>query len=126
MSDRRLIYEKLLQIRDALQRIERRFSKITTPDDFIDTEQGQDLLDAIAMMLIVIGETLKRLDLETNGKIFEPYPEVNWRGAKGVRDVLAHRYFDIDAEQVFGMCQRQIPGLIRAIDSLILEYRDNG
>lgn len=126
MSDRRLAYEKLLQIRGALQRIERRFAKVATPDDFIETEEGQDLLDAIAMMLIAVGEGLKWLDHETNGNIFEPYSDVNWRGAKGVRDVLAHRYFDIDPEQVFGMCQRQLPGLVRAIDSLILEYRDEG
>jgi uncharacterized protein with HEPN domain len=123
MSDRTLIHEKLLQINDALQRIDRRFARISTPDDFLDTEAGQDMLDAISMMFIAIGENLKWLDRQTHGKIFEPYPEVNWRGAKGVRDVLAHRYFDIDAEEVFGVCQHQLPGLSRAIQALLAEYR---
>jgi hypothetical protein len=44
MSERCFISEKLLQIRDALRRIERRFQIIMTPNDFIETEQGQDML----------------------------------------------------------------------------------
>lgn len=124
MADRSLIYEKLLQINEALQRIDRRFAQISTPDDFLDTDQGQDLLDAISMMLIAIGENLKWLDRETNGAIFAPYSQVNWRGAKGIRDVLAHRYFDIDAEEVFTVCQKQLPALLNAIRSMIETYRD--
>jgi uncharacterized protein with HEPN domain len=124
MSDRSLIYEKLLQVDDALQRINRRFVQISTPDDFSDTEHGQDLLDAISMMLIAIGENLKWLDRETNGEIFAPYSQVNWRGAKGIRDVLAHRYFDIDAEEIFTVCQKQLPALLNAIQSMIKTYQD--
>lgn len=123
MPDPTLIYEKLLQIDQALQRINRRFSKITKPDDFLDSEQGQDLLDAISMMLIAVGENLKWLDRETNGEIFTPYPQVNWRGAKGIRDVLAHRYFDIDAEEIFSMCQKQLPELLNSIQSMIKKYQ---
>lgn len=125
MSDRTTIYEKLIQIHDALQRIERRFARISTPDDFLDTEVGQDMLDAISMMLVAIGENLKWLDRETNGKLFEPYPNINWHGAKGLRDVLAHRYFDIDAEAVFSLCQRQIPDLKQAIAELSREYQSD-
>lgn len=124
MSDRSLIYEKLLQINEALQRIDRRFTQVSTPDDFLDTDQGQDLLDAISMMLIAIGENLKWLDRETNGEIFAPYPQVNWRGAKGIRDVLSHRYFDIDAEEIFTVCQKQLPALCNAIQSMIKTYQD--
>lgn len=124
MLDRTLIYEKLLQVHEALQRIDRRFSQISKPDDFLDTERGQDLLDAISMMLIAIGENLKWLDRQTNGEIFKPYSQVNWRGAKGIRDVLAHRYFDIDAEEIFTMCQRQIPTLLNAIQSILKDYQD--
>lgn len=124
MSDRELIYEKLLQVSVALGRIDRRFSEISSPADFYETERGEDLLDAIGMMFVAIGENLKWLDRVTDGKIFEGYPEVNWRGAKGMRDVLAHRYFDIDAEEVFTICDRRLPGLRRAVEGLLREYRD--
>ncbi|WP_255353127.1 hypothetical protein [Planktothricoides sp. SR001] len=38
MSDQSLIYEKLLQIEAALERINRRFSGIESPDDFLDSD----------------------------------------------------------------------------------------
>ncbi|MFW6240903.1 MAG: HepT-like ribonuclease domain-containing protein [Thermodesulfobacteriota bacterium] len=30
----------------------------------------------------------------------------------GLRDVLAHGYFDVDAEQLFTICEERIPNLI--------------
>ncbi len=54
--------EKLVQIEQALVTIERRFSSIKTTDDFLDSDQGIDMLDGIAMMLIAIGENFKKID----------------------------------------------------------------
>lgn len=81
MSDWSLIYEQLVQIDEALVRIERRFSRIDSPDSFLDTEQGMDVLDAIGMMLIAIGENLKKIDKITGGELLKRYPVVNWKGA---------------------------------------------
>ncbi|MGP8320016.1 MAG: hypothetical protein ACT6FD_04395 [Methanosarcinaceae archaeon] len=52
MSDATLIMEKLEQINKALVRIERHFASINSPDDFLDSANGPDMLDAISMMLI--------------------------------------------------------------------------
>ena len=51
MSDKSLILEILAQIRDAAGRIDRRFSAINSPDDFLASEEGIDKLDGICMML---------------------------------------------------------------------------
>jgi hypothetical protein len=48
-----------------------------------------------------IGESLKNLGKLTSGALFAAHPEIDWKGAMGFRDVIAHRYFDIDAEQVW-------------------------
>jgi uncharacterized protein with HEPN domain len=40
------------------------------------------------MMLIAIGESLKNLDKVTGGTLFSRYPEVDWKGAKGIRDII--------------------------------------
>ncbi|MES9856898.1 MAG: HepT-like ribonuclease domain-containing protein [Sedimenticola sp.] len=50
------------------------------------------------MMLIAIGESLKSLDKITHGTLLKRYPEIDWKGAKGIRDILSHHYFDLDAE----------------------------
>lgn len=121
MSDKRLILEILAQIRDAAGRIERRFSSINSPDDFLANEEGIDKLDGICMMLITIGESLKNLDKITDGNLLSLHPEVDWKGAKGIRDIISHHYFDIDAEVVFTVCEERLPGLMTTVNAMIKE-----
>lgn len=109
MYDRSLLFEKLLQIDEALDRIERRFSSITTVDYFLDSEKGLDMLDSIAMMLIPIGENFKKIDKDTKGTLLMDYQNINWSGVKGIRDVLSHQYFNIDAEEIFKICSQDLP-----------------
>ncbi len=101
MYDVELILEILRQIVEAGRRIERRFSSVRQPDEFLATDDGLDRLDAICMMLIAIGESLKNLDKLTNGELLAKYPGVDWKGAKGSRDIISHHYFDLNAEAVF-------------------------
>jgi uncharacterized protein with HEPN domain len=62
MSDVALLREVLRQIIEAINRIERRFAGIQSAEDFINTDEGLDKLDSIAMMLIWIGESVKKLE----------------------------------------------------------------
>ena len=119
MHDKQLLREKLLQINDALSKIERRFSSISTVDEFLDSEHGLDMLDSIAMMLIAVGENFKKIDNETEGKLLGDYPEINWTGVKGIRDVLSHHYFNLDAEVIFQVCKKDIPDLHNAVQDMI-------
>jgi|CXWK01.1.fsa_nt_gi uncharacterized protein with HEPN domain len=48
----------------------------------------------------------------------DEYPEVDWKGVKGIRDFLSHHYFVLDAEVIFDVCRNKIDGLADAIDSL--------
>jgi uncharacterized protein with HEPN domain len=121
MSKGRLVQEILSQILEASARVERRFSSISTPDDFLASQEGIDRLDSICMMLITIGESLKNLDKVTDGKLLPRHPEVDWKGAKGLRDIISHHYFDIDAEVVFTVCEERLPGLVQAIKSMMQE-----
>jgi uncharacterized protein with HEPN domain len=119
MSDPGLPGEILRQILDALYRVERRFSVIKSPNDFLTTDEGTDRLDAICMMLIAIGESLKNLDKITDGSLLAQYPSVDWKGAKGMRDVISHHYFDLNAEAVFGICKNHIPGMAAVTQTII-------
>ena len=123
MSDSGLIIEILAQILEAARRIERRFAPIRQPDDFLSTDEGIDRLDAISMMLIAIGESLKNLDKLTNGELLPNYPAVDWQGAKGARDIISHHYFDIDAEEVFGICRKDIPVLTATVQKMIEDLK---
>ena len=118
MFDKELAREILSQVLTAANRIERRSTGIGTPDDFLASDEGLDRLDAICMMLIAIGENLKNLDKITGGTLLTRYSEVDWKGAKGMRDIISHHYFDLNAEVVFTICRERLPCLIKAITKM--------
>ena len=124
MSDPGTLIERLTSILEALERIPRRFAGVSRPLDFRSSDDGLDRLDAICMTLIAVGEEFKRIDRQTDGVLLARYPQVQWRGVKAVRDVLAHGYFDVDAEQLYDLCRDDIPVLIDAVRTMIRDLRD--
>ncbi len=76
MFDTELVNEILSQILTAAHHIERRCKDIFVPDDFLVSDAGIDRLDAICMMLIAIGESLRNLDRITDGKLLVKFPIV--------------------------------------------------
>lgn len=70
------------------------------------------------------GEELKNIDRKTEGKWLSRYPAINWRGAIGVRDVFAHTYFQVNAEQLFDICQNDIPALIETLKTMIKDIKN--
>jgi uncharacterized protein with HEPN domain len=105
-SDPQALRLHLMQVLEALERIPRRINGSHEAEEFLAGEEGVDRLDAICMMLIAVGEAFKQIDRKTGGHLLPRYPEVDWVGVKGVRDVVAHGYFDVDADQVFAICQQ--------------------
>ncbi len=123
MHDNELISEVLRQIEEAAEKIVARFESVRQVSDLVGSSSGVDKLDAICMMLIVIGESLKNLDKITGGTLLPQYPEVDWRNAKGMRDIITHHYADINAEAVFYTCQDKIPQLLATIKKIRRELR---
>lgn len=109
MSDTELIRQILSQIIAAVERVLRRFEPVESVDWFLDTEEGLEKLDAICMQLIAVGESLKNLDKVAGEELLKQYPQVDWKGAKGMRDIITHHYFDLDAEAVYDVCVDKLP-----------------
>ena len=78
-------------------------------------------LDAICMQLIAIGEGLKNLDKVTDNSLLPKYPQVEWRKAKALRDIMSHHYFDVNAEAIFKVCRDHIGHLGETINRIIDE-----
>lgn len=121
-SDPLLVHQILINIATAIERIERRFRGIERAEDFLASDEGIDRLDGITMMLIAIGEQIKQLEKVAELDLARRFPEVDWKGAKGIRDFLSHHYFILDAEVIFDVCQNKIGGLKSAIGALLEEY----
>ena len=66
-----------------------------------------------------IGESIKGIDKVTNKELLPKYPEVDWKGAMGIRDIIAHHYFDIDAEEIYNIIKFDLKPLLQSIDNFI-------
>lgn len=109
--DREVVTDILENMLWALDQIQKRFKSIHTASDFLDTDLGLEKLDSICMQLINIGEALKRIDKITDKDLLNHYPDIEWKKVMGMRDIITHHYFDIDAETVFTVCDEHIPQL---------------
>ncbi len=54
--------ELLKFILESIALIKRRFSSINSIDDFLNSDEGLDKLDAISIRILAIGEALKNID----------------------------------------------------------------
>jgi uncharacterized protein with HEPN domain len=79
-----------------------------------DLDQGL-IFDAVRVRLIEIGEAVKALD----PALLATEPGIPWRQIIGMRDQLAHRYFDTSHAIVAGTVQQDLPQLEAAVDRLV-------
>ncbi|MBN1841068.1 MAG: DUF86 domain-containing protein [Deltaproteobacteria bacterium] len=119
MYDKELVLEILSQIYRASQTILERFEPVKSVHDFTDSPAGMEKLDSICMLLIAIGEALKNLDKATNKTLLLRYPQVDWKKAKGMKDIISHHYFEADAEVIYDVCKNNIVELAQTIKQII-------
>ncbi|MCD8267438.1 MAG: DUF86 domain-containing protein [Parabacteroides sp.] len=109
----------LKQIEEAILKIQLRTVSIHCADDFLLTASGTEKLDAVCMMLIAIGESLKNLDKVTEKKLLSTNPSIPWSDIMGMRDIIAHHYFNIDADQIWWIINHELDPLLDAIRAFI-------
>ena len=119
MYDKTLIIEILEQINNAVNIVLQRFEIVEGVNFFTDTPEGVEKLDSICMQLIAIGESLKNIDKITNKTLLKNYPETDWKGAKGLRDIISHHYFDLDADEIYYVCDVKLSPLQKTIEKIL-------
>jgi uncharacterized protein with HEPN domain len=124
MHDPGLAIDILQQINGAAKTILARFQPISSVEDFTHSDIGKEKLDAICMQLIAIGESLKKLDAITSQSLLSKYPQVDWKKAMGLRDIISHHYFDINAEAIFDVCRTKIKPLMVVIETILNDLQN--
>ena len=111
-----MVYETLSNINLAITRLEERSLNIHSVQDYLTSPSGMEKLDAACMVLIALGESVKTLDKLTDKKLLPTYPSIDWKGIMGVRDIIAHHYFEVDPDAVFNIVKNDLAPLKQAID----------
>ena len=78
-------------------------------------EAESQLHDAVIRQLEIVGEAAGRLSDETRAL----HPGLPWRKMAGLRNILAHEYFQVNLQRIWQIAQADIPDLIRQLEPLV-------
>ena len=121
-EQKEMLLSTLEDIKYSLELILKRANNINSSDDFLKDENGLQKLDSIAMRLSAIGEGFKNIDKLSNNQLLIKYPNIPWKNVKGIRDILSHHYFDLDAEVIFNICKKDANELLETTIKIIEEH----
>lgn len=103
------------QIEESILLLQQWNESVESEDDYLKSPEGMKNLAATCMLIEAIGESFKKIDKRTDAKLLCLRPEIPWKQVMGMRDHIAHGYFNIDAELVFQTVKRNLSPLLDAV-----------
>jgi len=106
--------ERLLDIREAIERIEKyaiQGRNALARDELIQTWTVHHLQ--------IIGEAVRALSPEFRAQ----HAEIPWAQIIGMRNILVHRYFGIDVDAVWSAVERDLPELGSQIEMILADWK---
>lgn len=97
---------------ESIEKIELYSKDFTDPDTFYHDQKS---FDASMMQFVVIGEIITRLD----EKFKMSHTEIPWQKIKDFRNIIAHDYFGIDADEIWDIINNKLLPLKSDIKKLI-------
>jgi len=90
-------------------------------DDFLKDKRTQQ---AVIMSLIIIGEAATKV-MDGYAEFVQAHADVPWRSMRGMRNRIAHGYFDINLEVVWDTVQSALPALLKQLPSVLLDAEED-
>lgn len=112
----------LLQIKKAIEQLQDWNKDIQNVDDYYSTPEGMKNLAASCMLIEAIGEGVKQIDKLTQSSLLDERPEIPWQDVIGIRNHIAHGYFDIDGDIVLDVIKNNLDELLAAINYFITKF----
>lgn len=82
--------------------------------DFIDDKRTQQ---AVIMSLIIIGEAATKI-MDNYETFTQAHIQIPWRSMRGMRNRIAHGYFDINLDVVWDTVHTALPDLLQKLPTL--------
>ena len=106
--DYKVFFEDIIQ---AAQKI----NEYTESLSFDEFKSDSKTYDAVIRNLEIIGEAVKKIPENIRTK----YPSIEWRRIAGLRDILIHEYFGVDAEIVWDVIKNKVPVLEKQVRDIL-------
>lgn len=119
MLKEEILIDSLRKIEQAIDRIIKKSACMDSYHYYYNTPSRMERLESTCMLLIAIGEGLKGVDKLTDKQLLVQYPEIDWKGAMGIRDIIAHHYFDLDGEIVYSVVKTKLPDMLVTIRAIL-------
>lgn len=101
----------LWDMAQAIRRIQE-FTHGRTVDEYLESIFIQS---AVERQFEILGEAARRISPEFQ----QAHPEIDWRGAIGLRNVIAHRYEQIEQETLWEVLTTSLPDLLIQVEALL-------
>jgi uncharacterized protein with HEPN domain len=106
----------LWEITTAIERIQG-FTASMSYDDYIANDLVQS---AVERKFEIIGEAVRRLSDEFK----QVHPDIDWRKLVGLRNIIAHRYDQIDHAILWDAIESFLPNLLEQIKIILPPVSD--
>ena len=114
-----IIHATFLDIKNAILMLQEWNAAIESPQEWISSPLGMQKLAGNCMLIETIGESIKKIEKRVGADFLNQRPEIPWRDIMGMRNHIAHGYFDINEEYVFSVIRNDLAPLLIAIDFFI-------
>lgn len=119
LDKREVLLDILHQIKDSIENLEKWNYGITDMNQLLMSPSGMQALAGNCMTIMAIGEGFRKIDKITEGRFLPLRPEIPWRQVFGLRNRIAHGYFDIDVDIISEVINDDLQPLLDATLFLI-------
>jgi uncharacterized protein with HEPN domain len=110
--------EYLAQIRQAASDA-RTFAEGMSKEDFLADKRTQQ---AVVMSLVIVGEVATKV-MDRHPDFATRNSAVPWRNIRGMRNRIAHGYFDLNLDVVWDTVQSALPELLLQLSQIDIDAR---
>ena len=120
-SKKEQVLSVFMQIEKAIEQLQEWNSNIHSANDYYLSPGGMRTLAASCMLIEAIGEGVNKIHRITEKQLLSKRDDIPWEDIIGLRNHIAHGYFDIDGDIVFSVVKEDLLSLLEAVRFFINE-----
>lgn len=120
-SKKEQVLSVFMQIEKAIEQLQEWNSNIHSANDYYLSPGGMQTLAASCMLIEAIGEGVNKIHRITEKQLLSKRDDIPWDDIIGLRNHIAHGYFDIDGDIVFSVVKEDLLSLLEAVRFFIDE-----